>query len=519
VPSLDQHWHPFSIASCPSAGELEFYVEVFGPHTWTGKLWHLLDGNGKGGLSQKDITIKVMGPYGTSLGNTKNCSHGMAIGAGTGIDPVLSMFKQHVRELPRLSPCVHFQILDETRKRRVEYKLAAEERKGSLAGQVVGGCGRGANQGKVMATKADRLRQNIRQSVTQYYLMDKDGRPGPSRQSAKELQKAAYKATKSLYGVFMGVLTTLGVTLVGLTISWNTMNSLGNKTKIEIYEGMITILKIFTVVFQVCFAFTAAFIWDRNSLYAFLDMAVCLIAGPSDYYWFNIYDEHGSLQAVDITAFCLLTGYTVARLWTKAVSPRHLSLQHSQKAQPFLVEELSKTKLYQQGFVHFGRPNFGELIENHTIGLIDRGSRSSNTLFAFCGSPVRAQELHRCKVSNNMVTAITSNIKWNSLARVMVVFDHLKRDVARTTSEKMLMVALAVTPQATRLPVIYLYPLPWTAMSLNSLATNTQMFNLFSPFHNLIPPNQVKTYSNSIQKTLLLVERKCLQRMCVGPRP
>jgi hypothetical protein len=61
VSSLDQHWHPFSITSCPSAGDLEFYVDVFGPHIWTGKLWGLLDGNGMGGLKQKDITIEVMG--------------------------------------------------------------------------------------------------------------------------------------------------------------------------------------------------------------------------------------------------------------------------------------------------------------------------------------------------------------------------------------------------------------------------------------------------------------------------
>jgi hypothetical protein len=40
---IDQHWHPFSIASGPDSSFLEFYIEVFPEESWTGKLWKMLE--------------------------------------------------------------------------------------------------------------------------------------------------------------------------------------------------------------------------------------------------------------------------------------------------------------------------------------------------------------------------------------------------------------------------------------------------------------------------------------------
>ena len=86
---IDVHWHPFSIASGPGTTNLEFYIEVFGEGSWTGKLWELLKtdktrNSVETDLSTLHIKVEVMGPYGSSLGKTDDFSHAVAVGAGTG---------------------------------------------------------------------------------------------------------------------------------------------------------------------------------------------------------------------------------------------------------------------------------------------------------------------------------------------------------------------------------------------------------------------------------------------------
>ena len=87
LPAIDGHWHPFSIASGPGSSNLEFYIEVFEKDSWTEKLWQVLRANehlGTTNVGCSPIVFEVMGPYGCSMGSTKECSHAIAIGAGTG---------------------------------------------------------------------------------------------------------------------------------------------------------------------------------------------------------------------------------------------------------------------------------------------------------------------------------------------------------------------------------------------------------------------------------------------------
>jgi predicted ferric reductase len=82
---IDQHWHPFSIASGPDSSCLEFYIEVFAEKSWTEKLWQMLKVDGStNGTSLREFDLDVMGPYGTSLANTVSYSHALAVGSGTG---------------------------------------------------------------------------------------------------------------------------------------------------------------------------------------------------------------------------------------------------------------------------------------------------------------------------------------------------------------------------------------------------------------------------------------------------
>lgn len=116
-PDIDVHWHPFSIGSDPGSDVLEFYIEVYNDLSWTGKLRQLLDrgsDSSKLGLretfqqSHHGIKVHVMGPFGTSLGRTQDYSHAIAIGSGSGVVPILSLYKKHIRQLLRLDPDTYF---------------------------------------------------------------------------------------------------------------------------------------------------------------------------------------------------------------------------------------------------------------------------------------------------------------------------------------------------------------------------------------------------------------------------
>ena len=482
VSSIDRHWHPFSIASCPSDDIMEFYIEVFEPTTWTGKLWTLLNKQKDANRRSERVYIEVMGPYGTCFQASENqFSHGLAVGAGTGIVPILSMFKHHARRIMRLSPTTHLQILRENSKKRTKFELETEKRKSSMFGLCVSTCNSARKKVSDKKTKADRLRHRIHESIVFSQLTTEDDVKSTLNQ---DVRKSAIAATRSLYGVvrfldndrnfqklrliishqtisqvFTGILTTMGVTLMALVLSWSTLPI------DHIYPGMVAILQLLTVAFQACFAIAALFVWDRNSLVAFLDVGTCLLAGGADIYYYFIYEEHGMLRPVEVVTFYLLVGYMVARLWTKAVSQRHNSWQYApgdenrsmeslkivwvsrsapliaeilpeieevwqdilktwkqedamkvinfsvyctdkdESSQISLVKAIGDTQFFKQGFVRFGRPDFGMLLENHTVELTEH-NRSSNSLLAFCGSPSLAQQLHSMKIKNDMVAAI-----------------------------------------------------------------------------------------------------------------
>jgi hypothetical protein len=75
-----------------------------------------------------------------------------------------------------------------------------------------------------------------------------------------------------------------------------------------------------------------------------------------------------------------------------------------------LQQELLHLSLGQADadFIHFERPDFSDIIENHTLDMITT-RRNSYSVLAFCGSPILAGELHHLKINNDMVAAVTGN--------------------------------------------------------------------------------------------------------------
>lgn len=276
------------------------------------------------------------------------------------------------------------------------------------------------------------------------------------------MKRAAFWATRSIYGVvFLTLLPVFGISLIALTISWNTVNS-------KLFDGMTEFLQVATVLFQFCYAVVSFCIWDANQFCAYTDLVFCVLAPFVDWYWYGIYASRGTLAPGDITNFCLFMGYMTFRAWDMTVKPRYrawrggdcrgvqtmerlevvwvarsasmvariipdvneiwknlvdvwgeenaqsvcrLSVYVTDKdcmARQILKRELRGTPLYESGSIHFGRPDFGRLIEDHTIDMISN-RRTSSSLLAYVGSPELAREIHRLKISNDMTTAITGN--------------------------------------------------------------------------------------------------------------
>ena len=315
-------------------------------------------------------------------------------------------------------------------------------------------------------SKRDTVNESIRNSLAIYDVVKElqGGDRDLVRMSMHAMHKAALRATRSIYGVvLLTLLPVLGVSLIALTISWNTIS-------IELYAGMVEALMVLTVVFQTCFAVVACCVWDASQFAAFIDTAVCLIVPFANWYWLGHYERNGVLAAADIATFSLVIGYMTARAWSMTVKPRHKawranncsgitclerlemvwatrSASHiseilpdinaiwdqlvalwgeenaravcrtsiyvtdtDERAVSLLKHELLNLSLYHAGCIQFARPDFGEIIESHSLDMITT-RRNSYSVLAFCGSPELASDLHQLKINNDMVVAITGSKK------------------------------------------------------------------------------------------------------------
>jgi ferredoxin-NADP reductase len=87
APEVDQFWHPFSIASDPNSNDWDVLVKK-GP--------------------DESFTMEIVGQYGVGLVNKGEYSPVVAVGSGTGIVPILSLFKEHIHQVSMLNPTSHY---------------------------------------------------------------------------------------------------------------------------------------------------------------------------------------------------------------------------------------------------------------------------------------------------------------------------------------------------------------------------------------------------------------------------
>ena len=131
------------------------------------------------------------------------------------------------------------------------------------------------------------------------------------------MKRAAFQATRSIYGVVMLCLfTVLGVLLLAATISL-----CGNK----ISEGTFIFVGTCTIAFQACYASVALFVWEGSSVLAVLDMLLILIVPLADWYFYCRYRADGEITHKVLLQCSILLGYMLARTWCQSVRPRHMS--------------------------------------------------------------------------------------------------------------------------------------------------------------------------------------------------
>jgi hypothetical protein len=275
------------------------------------------------------------------------------------------------------------------------------------------------------------------------------------------MKRAAFHATRSIYGVVMlCMLTVFGVLVLAVTIS------LCNHT---ISEGAFMFIGTFTVVFQTCYALVALFVWEGSSSLAVLDMVIILIVPFADWYFYCQYCADAEITHKVLFQSSIMLGYMLARTWGQSVRPRHMSWKT--RVQPGGITPLDRLELvwisrsaalvsellpiissnyekllsswgegsaqlvcaisiyvtdkdqteiealkvgldesprFRSIAIKFQRPNLNGIVEQHTVDVICK-RRYSRSVLAFCGSPSLATTLHQAKIHNDMLTSITGN--------------------------------------------------------------------------------------------------------------
>ena len=95
IPEIDTFAHPFSIASGPKSAKLVFIIEIISAESWTGQLAYA--------APEKIPYVMVSGPFGNPVANLKDTDAVLAIGTGTGVVPMLSLFERRAHHLCNVS--------------------------------------------------------------------------------------------------------------------------------------------------------------------------------------------------------------------------------------------------------------------------------------------------------------------------------------------------------------------------------------------------------------------------------
>ena len=270
IPEIDAFAHPFSIASGPNSSKLVFIIEIINRTSWTGRLAFE--------AADKIPFVMVSGPFGNPVANLQDTDAVLAIGTGTGVVPMLSLFERRANHLCNLS--------------KYALDLNTIQREGN----------KGAS---ARFDQGSRRTNNCMSTLQLKYRKRKLTEQGQDSLYFKSLVRAASGLTvRFVYDFLSWVLALLEICVMGLTLSWGNLSP-GAQTQ---FGG------VFMVVLPVC---------TLILLVGYFLILVSRIVSP------NIY-QHSIWLAIDVLIF-LAAAITLVYYWW---------LDHGSFARPTALQQI-----------------------------------------------------------------------------------------------------------------------------------------------------------------------------------
>ena len=320
---IDKHWHPFTISSAPSANCLEFCIEGRGENSWTSNLWNYLD------CQPNHVFFEIVGPYGISFAKSEGTSHVIAIGSGTGIVPMLSMFSQHVSSLLALDP-THY-LKERRGKIGAINKLYADFNKTEQSfSDILFGNNFHSFETPDDDSSQDFVQTSYSRDILNLFSCVFDSIENPIQNYAQneiDTLSRIRKKVKTQINILtarlaLSLIPILSIATLFISISWNALGVTYVEVEdriiyVEPLSGMKEILLVCNLLIQGLFILETLHIRPAMSMFTLLDWSCILFMIFFDWYWIQ-YDLWCDLDSNQSLYYALLVGYISLRSWGAA---------------------------------------------------------------------------------------------------------------------------------------------------------------------------------------------------------
>jgi predicted ferric reductase len=137
IPAIDGTWHPYSVGSGPMDKSLLFFIEVYQQGSWSDRLWKLIHETSAdkaiSAMPLEEIFVDVQGPFGAAVANVARFTDCVAIGAGTGVVPMLSLLRQNTDRLRLIHPDSFVDYTRDMKKKLKHYVATTSTHNATLA--------------------------------------------------------------------------------------------------------------------------------------------------------------------------------------------------------------------------------------------------------------------------------------------------------------------------------------------------------------------------------------------------
>ncbi|KAL7545999.1 hypothetical protein ACHAWF_009342 [Thalassiosira exigua] len=429
APEVDRFWHPVSMASDPGSSEIEFYLDIYERGSWTRRVWDAIISKSP----DEHFTIEIMGTYGTACVHRAEFSHVIAMGSGTGIVPILSLFKEHVHQLLMLNQSSHYRAQHSEDIGWTKICRAKEAR-------------------------AKTLFQMLTSLTSGLFRFTHERETSNNDEDEPKAERKQVRVNEALRRL-SNHLETIGPSHPTGSLGCHEHNGSDMQQKSSQYNSdQSTILPkkealvVLVVSFQVWFAMLSFFAWNVDTIGVHIDVIISIANPFLDWYLVSRYQVSHGLSSGEIISEAIILTYMALRLWWRCVrieaaSRATLPVLESlsvvwttrssrlvAKLLPDLTEQwnslvdqwgedasqadpralcrlqnaMSKSSLHERVFFH--RPDLQQLLETHSIAMIKaHGNEYTSSLLTFCGSRHVSAAVEKAKIANDLIVSMAGH--------------------------------------------------------------------------------------------------------------